>query len=65
MHAGRIGVESRVGHGSTFSVVLVRDPRTGIAQAAGGSEPPPASPAAPASPVAPAAPRPDEVANSS
>ena len=62
MHAGRIGVESRVGHGSTFSVVLVRDPRTAIAQAAGGSEPPPASPAATASPAAPG---PDEVANSS
>ena len=56
MHAGRIGVESRVGHGSTFSVVLVRDPRTAIAQAADASEPPPASPAAPV---------PDEVANSS
>jgi hypothetical protein len=43
-------------------VVLVRDPRTAIAQAAGGSEPPPASPAATASPAAPG---PDEVANSS
>ena len=56
MHAGRIGVESRVGHGSTFSVVLVRDPRAVTAQAVEGSEPLPASPPAPG---------PDEVANSS
>ncbi|MDR3544575.1 MAG: hypothetical protein P4L30_02250, partial [Candidatus Limnocylindrales bacterium] len=56
MHAGRISVESRVGHGSTFSVVLVRDPRTVTARAADGSEPPP---------VAPSAPEPGEVVNSS
>ena len=42
MHAGRISVESRVGSGSTFTVTLVRDPRTdaqgGIEPEAAGSE---------------------------
>ena len=56
MHAGRISVESRVGHGSTFCVVLVRDPRHAAAPGAVGS-------AAPATP--PTLPGPDEVANSS
>jgi len=40
MHAGRINVESRVGQGSTFSVVLVRDPRGVVARAVGASVPP-------------------------
>jgi len=56
MHAGRISVESRVGHGSTFSVVLVRDPRS-VAGPAAGASTPPATPS-----VAPGL---DEVANSS
>ena len=38
MHAGRINVESRVGHGSTFSVTLVRDPRA-VSSAPVGAEP--------------------------
>jgi signal transduction histidine kinase len=38
MHAGRISVESRVGHGSTFSVTLVRDPRA-VSSAPVGAEP--------------------------
>jgi signal transduction histidine kinase len=38
MHAGRITVESRVGHGSTFSVTLVRDPRA-VSSAPVGAEP--------------------------
>jgi len=56
MHAGRINVESRVGQGSTFSVVLVRDPR-GFAAPAASASTPPAEP-----PVASGL---DEVANSS
>jgi signal transduction histidine kinase len=56
MHAGRINVESRVGQGSTFSVVLVRDPR-GVAAPAASASPPPAEPSV-ASGL-------DEVANSS
>ena len=56
MHAGRINVESRVGQGSTFSVVLVRDPR-GVAAPAASASVPPATPS-----VAPGL---DEVANSS
>jgi two-component system sensor histidine kinase BaeS len=56
MHAGRINVESRVGQGSTFSVVLVRDPRSVAASAASASTPP----AVPS--VAPGL---DEVVNSS
>ena len=56
MHAGRINVESRVGQGSTFSVVLVRDPR-GVAAPAAGASAPPTTPS-----VAPGL---DEVANSS
>lgn len=42
MHAGRINVESRVGHGSTFSVVLLRDPRGVAVPPAGSPAPPPA-----------------------
>ena len=38
MHAGRINVESRGGHGSTFSVILVRDPRA-VSSAPVGAEP--------------------------
>jgi signal transduction histidine kinase len=56
MHAGRINVESRVGHGSTFSVILVRDPRSVGVPPAGASVPP-----APSS----VTPGPTEVANSS
>ena len=56
MHAGRINVESRVGKGSTFSVVLVRDPR-GVAAPAASASPLPAEPSV-ASGL-------DEVANSS
>jgi two-component system sensor histidine kinase BaeS len=56
MHAGRINVESRVGQGSTFSVVLVRDPRLVAAPAAGASAPPATPPLAPGT---------GEVANSS
>jgi signal transduction histidine kinase len=56
MHAGRINVESRVGQGSTFSVVLVRDPR-GVAAPAASASAPPTTPSG--------APGLDEVANSS
>jgi signal transduction histidine kinase len=56
MHAGRINVESRVGHGSTFSVILVRDPRSVGVPPAGASVPPTPSSATPG---------PTEVANSS
>jgi two-component system, OmpR family, sensor histidine kinase BaeS len=56
MHAGRINVESRVGQGSTFSVVLVRDPR-GVAAPAASASTAPTTPSR--------APGPDEVANSS
>jgi signal transduction histidine kinase len=37
MHGGRITVESRVGHGSTFGVILVRDPRAAASAPAGGA----------------------------
>ena len=56
MHAGRVSVESQVGRGSTFSVVLVRDPR-------GVAAPPAGAPAHQQTP-SPASGG-DEVANSS
>jgi len=46
-HGGRIGVESDLGHGARFSIVLPRDPRPETRPPIEPKPPPPAQPAAP------------------